>query len=197
MNQRVEPDAVSLCADCPDKEPVRPVEHLNWQVETTVEKYDAAWTAEEIAEGRAGQPIEVVRDHGNLLMNVGAQRLIDQLIGVTTLPFDNTHCRLGVGDSSTAVAASQTDLQAAAGATHRQFKMMDATYPSRSDQTMTFKATFASGEAQFAWNEWCIDQGTADGTTVTAPMLNRKVPSGGLGTKGAVSWVLTVAITPS
>lgn len=188
-----EPQIVSLCKDCPPPVPA-PAEALNWKVETTVEKYDGDYTAEEIE--RLGiEPVEVVHSKGNLLTNAGAQRLIDQLIGATTTPFDNTHARLGVGDSSTAAAASQTDLQAAAGSTHRQFKVMDATYPSRSSQTVTFKSTFASGEAQFAWREWCIDRGTANGTTVTAPMFNRKVDTS-LGTKGAVAWTLTVSITP-
>jgi hypothetical protein len=210
---------VDLCVDCPPKEQKFIISHQpseftendphvtdqivedvpkpgNWGVETIVEKYDGDYTAEEIQ--RLGiKPVEVVRSTGNLLMNAGAQRLIDQLIGATTLPFDNTHARLGVGNSSTAAVATHTDLQAAAGAGNRQFKMVDATFPSRASQTVTFKATFAAGEAQFAWLEWCIDRGTADGTTVTAPMFNRKVPVGGLGTKGAVSWALTVTITPA
>lgn len=210
--RRKEPEFVSLCGDCPP--PVKPAwviqsartdlatgekvvakaEGIGWKVHTLVEKFDGDYTAEEIA--RLGiKPVEVVESFGNMLMNAGAQRLIDQLIGATTAPFNNTNSRLGVGNSSTAESASQTDLQAAAGSSNRQFKVMDATYPSRSNQTVTFKSTFASGEAQFAWNEWCIDRGTADGTTVTAPMFNRKVSS--LGTKGAVAWALTVTITPT
>jgi len=164
-------------------------------VETLVEKYDADYTAEQIAK-QGIEPVEVVRVSGNLLMKAGAQRLIDQLIGVTTLPFNNANSRLGVGNSATAEVNTHTDLQAVAGAANRQFKVMDATYPSRLNETVTWKSTFAAADAQFAWNEWCIDRGTANGTTVTAPMFNRKVPATSMGTKGAVAWALTVSITP-
>lgn len=207
MAEHGEPEIVQLPVDCcPDEgegaedpkdlyegTPMK-TEALGWKVRTMVEKFDGDYTAEEIA-ARGIKPVEVFHERGNLVTNAGIQRIIDQLIGATTAPYNNTNCRLGVGNSSTAASAGQTDLQASAGSSNRQFKMMDSTYPSRSSQTMTFKATFASGEAQFAWNEWCIDKGTADGTTVTAPMLNRKVSS--MGTKGAVSWALTVTITPT
>ena len=171
-------------------------ESFEWHVETMVEKFDGDYTAQEIAE-QGIKPVEVVKVGGNMVLTAGIQRLIDQFIGATTAPFNNTNARLGVGNSNTAASAGQTDLQASAGAGNRQFKVMDATYPLRSSQTMTFKSTFASGEAQFAWLEIGIDRGTADGTTVTAPLFSRKVPSGGLGTKGAVAWALTISITPT
>ena len=90
----------------------------------------------------------------------------------------------------------QTDLQAAAGSANRQFKVMDATYPSASGGVVTARSTFATGEANFVWNEWGLDIGTptvTDGTTVNAVLLNRKVES--LGTKVSGSWVLTVSVT--
>jgi hypothetical protein len=133
--------------------------------------------------------------HGNLLLNQGIAHLEDQLIGATTNPNNNTETRLGVGNSATAEAATQTDLQAAAGAANRQFKLMNATYPSRAAQTLTFQSDYTTGEANFIWNEWCIDSGTAGGTTVTAPILNRKVAS--LGTKTTGTWTLTATVTLS
>lgn len=133
---------------------------------------------------------EVVEEiPGNLLLNQGIAHLEDQLIGATTNPNNNTETRLGVGNSATAEAATQTDLQAAAGAANRQFKLMNATFPSRSAQTLSFQSDYTSGEANFIWNEWCVDSGTAGGTTVTAPILNRKVAS--LGTKATGTWTLT------
>ena len=102
---------------------------------------------------------------------------------------------LGVGNSATAEAATQTDLQAAAGAGNRQFKLMNVSFPSRSAQTLSFQSDYTSGEANFVWNEWCIDSGTATGTTVTAPILNRKVAS--LGTKATGTWTLTATVTLS
>ena len=132
---------------------------------------------------------------GNLLLNAGIQAMEDQLIGATTSPFNNTNCRLGVGNSNTAEAATQTDLQAAAGAGNRQFKLMNATFPSRSSQTITFSSDYTSGEANFVWNEWGIDRGNANSTTVSAPMLNRKVAS--LCTKATGTWTLTATLTLS
>jgi hypothetical protein len=142
-----------------------------------------------------GDPEEALEVYGNLLLNAGIQAIEDQLIGATTSPFNNTNSRLGVGNSATAEAATQTDLQAAAGAANRQFKLMNATFPSRASQTLSFQSDFATGEANFVWNEWGIDRGNANGTTVTAPMLNRKVAS--LGTKSTGTWTLTATVTLS
>lgn len=142
-------------------------------------------------------PREIVTSLHNLLANAGIQRLEDLLIVAGGQGFDATHSRVAAGDDATAAAASQTDLQAGAGATHRQFKLVSSG-PTRSSQTITWVATFASGEGNFTagWQEWCIDVGTADGTTVTAPMLNRKVAALGTKVAGAV-WVFTVTLTIS
>jgi hypothetical protein len=136
---------------------------------------------------------EVVEAEGNLLLNAGIQHLEDQLIGAITDPFNNANTRIGVGNSATAEVATQTDLQAAAGAGNRQFKLMNGGFPSRSLQTLSFQADYTSGEANFVWNEWGIDNGNANSTTVVAPMLNRKVAS--LGTKATGTWTLTVTLT--
>jgi hypothetical protein len=141
-------------------------------------------------------PDEIVSGLGNLLVNAGIQRLEDQLIGATTAPYNNTNCRLGVGNVSTAAVATDTDLGAAAGAANRQFVLMDATFPSRAGQVITFRATFTGGLANFVWAEWALDIGTANGTTVTAPMLNHKISALGTKVSGA-QWVFTVTVTIS
>jgi hypothetical protein len=167
------------------------LERLAWHVNFQVEK----WHREE--EFLAGAPPdETLRDSGNILLNAGINRLEDLLIGAGGQALDNTHCRIGAGDGTTAVAATDTDLSAAAGSTHRWFQVMDATYPSRSSQTITFKATFGTGDGNFTWNEWGIDAGTASGNTVTAPLLNRKIASLGTKTAGA-TWAFTVTLTIS
>jgi len=148
-----------------------------------------------------GEPEECVEINGNLLLNAGIQRMEDNLIAVpaATAVFDNTHSRIGVGDSNTAEAATQTDLQAVAGATHRQFKLQVATYPQRpgsnGNQSVDWRSDFLTGEANFAWQEWGVDNGTANATTVAAPMLNRKVQS--LGTKTTGTWTMTGTLTIS
>ena len=143
-------------------------------------------------------PYEVRESVGNLLTTAGLNRLTSLLIGAGGQALTNTATRLGVGNSNTAAAVGQTDLQAAAGAGNRQFKVMDATFPQQSNGVVTAKATYPTGEANFVWNEWCLDIGSptvADGTTVNAVMLNRRVES--LGTKASGSWALTVTVTIS
>lgn len=160
------------------------IDSKTWQVAYSVEKYESD---EALANGEA--PYEVIEGKDNGLLNNGIARLLDLLIGAGGQAYNNANCRIGVGNGTTAFSAAHTDLQGAS----KYYMTMDATYPQRSAQTLTFKATFASGVAQFAWEEWGIDVGTVAGTTVVTPMLNRKVQS--FGTKGATAWVFTVTIT--
>ena len=100
--------------------------------------------------------------------------------------FTNALAYLGVGDSNTIFNAAQTDLQAAS---NKLRKAMDATFPTRATNEITFQSTFGTSEANFTWNEWGAFNAAAAGT-----MLNRKVES--LGTKTAAqSWQLNVTIT--
>lgn len=108
------------------------------------------------------------------------------LIGESITAFNNANAYIGVGDSSTGFSAAQTDLQAS---TNKLRKAMEATYPTRSGAAITFRSLFATGDANFAWNEWATFNASSGGT-----MLQRLVES--LGTKTSVaSWQLTVTIT--
>jgi hypothetical protein len=194
--------------------PEHRVDAARWQVDMRLEKRHedmAEWVGNLMRLGSTREqaeahffentaPYEVVESKGNLLLNAGIARMEDLLIGAltgTTNVFSNGNSRVGVGNSTTAASASQTDLQAAAGSANRQFKVMDATYPSRSGQTVTWQSSFTSAEANFVWNEWGIDftNTAANGTTVGTTMLNRKVES--LGTKTTGTWTLQVAVTIS
>ena len=100
--------------------------------------------------------------------------------------FNNANSYIGVGDSSTAFSAAQTDLVAA---TNKLRKAMDATYPTNATNVLTFRSTFATTDANWAWQEWGIFNAAAAGT-----MMSRKVES--LGTKtSAQSWQITCTIT--
>jgi hypothetical protein len=91
-----------------------------------------------------------------------------------------------VGDSTTPFAANQTDLQAAV---NKLRKGMEATYPQRTNNVLTFRAAFGTSEANFAWEEWGVFNAASSGV-----MLNRKVES--LGTKqNTQSWEITVTLT--
>jgi hypothetical protein len=131
------------------------------------------------------QPFETL-EFQNAYVNAGGAALLDRLIGTSPTAWDNSNAYLGAGDSSSATTAGMTDLQAAS---NKLRKAMDATFPSRSGQVMTWKATFASGDANYAWNEAALFNASAAGT-----MLCRIAQT--MGTKASgTSWTLTYTIT--
>jgi hypothetical protein len=146
-------------------------------------------------------PTDVVEHEDNVLLYGGISCLWQCLIGNGTATaaqnltyFNNANAYIGVGDSTTAEAATQTDLQAA---TNKLRQVMDATFPTHTDgttsgsNTITFKVTFGTAAANWAWQEWILANGSSGGRA-----LNRKVAS--LGTKtSAASWAFTVTVTLS
>lgn len=119
------------------------------------------------------------------LTNTGRDFLVASAVVPATLPFNNANSRVGVGNGATVFAAAQTDLQGAS----KVRKAVDATFPTVVGNVMTFRATFGTGEANFAWEEWGIFNDAAAGT-----MLNRKQES--LGTKpNTQTWQFTVTLT--
>ncbi len=119
------------------------------------------------------------------LTNAGRDFLASAAIESVTL-FNNANGRLGVGDSTTAFAASQTDLQAA---TNKLRKGMDATYPQRTGNVVTVRSTFGTSEGNFAWEELAWFNAGSGGT-----MMARKVENKGTKTS-AESWELTGTFT--
>ena len=120
------------------------------------------------------------------LTNAARDLIAQALVGEAFTSFSNANARLGVGDSSTAFAVAQTDLQAS---TNKLRKAMEAAYPSRVGNALMFRSIFGTSEANFAWNEWGVFNAASGGT-----MLNRVVAS--LGTKtSAQSWQFTVTVT--
>jgi len=110
---------------------------------------------------------------GNLTLNEGINELYTILCSAGGTKFDNTNARIGVGDSSTAADATQTGLQAT---TNKLYKAMDSGWPTfGSAQKATWRSTFASGDANFTWNEITVANGNSD----AAKNLNRKVQSMG------------------
>jgi hypothetical protein len=90
---------------------------------------------------------------------------------------------LGAGDSTTAFAIGQTDLQAASNKTRK------VATASRASGVLTFVASFGTSDANYAWEEVGIFNASSGGT-----MLARKVEA--LGTKtSAQVWQLTVTAT--
>jgi hypothetical protein len=173
---------------------VEPHDAVKWKANWKLEKFNGDSTAPE-------DSYEVIEREGNLLMYGGASCLWQALIGNGTTTadqaltyFSNARAAIGVGDSNTAAVATHTNLQAA---TNKLRKAMDATYPQHTDATtsgaasIVFRSTFATGDANFAWQEWGVFNSTTD---ATGRMLNRKVES--LGTKtSSATWQFTVTLT--
>lgn len=162
----------------------------------TAVHYAGDWTPEQIAAGLApialdedGRPM--VYEAKNILVNAGIQLMLDLLIGAGGTVYSNANSYIGIGDSNTAVAASQTDLQAA---TNKVKKIMDATFPSRSGQTMTWRCTFSTSEGNFSIQEAGIFNGGP--AFATGTMLNRLLAA--LGTKtSATTLQVTATLTIS
>jgi len=148
-------------------------------------------------------PDEVVETEGNLLMYGGVSCLWQTLQGNGTSTagqvltyFTNTSAAIGVGDSTTAAVATQTDLQAS---TNKLRVGMNASYPAQTDgttsaaNTIQFQSTFGTSQGNYVWNEQGIFNSS---TAATGRMLNRVVNA--LGTKvSGTSWTVTGQITIS
>jgi hypothetical protein len=119
------------------------------------------------------------------LTNTGRNLIAARLVGATMPAIDATTGYLGVGDSATAFVNTQTDLVAAA---NKFRKILDGA-PVLATNLFTCISTFASGDANFAWNEFGLFNAAAAGT-----MFSRKVSAQGTKTIGQV-WELTYAQT--
>lgn len=187
------------------------VQTLTWRPVAHVDKFDDDQT--EWVRARTGlitpkhadflalrlRPVDEAHDEGNLLTTVGLNRIGSLVIAGGGQGMSNTATRLGVGNGAGSAAVGDTDLGAAAGSSNRWFMTMDATFPSQSNGVITAKASFATGDGNFAWNEWGLDIGTptvSASATVNSPLVNHKT-SAALGTKVSGTWVLTVTITLS
>lgn len=121
------------------------------------------------------------------LVNLARDMIADAIIGgssYTKLNSANAH--IGVGSSSTAHAAAQTDLQGAS----KTRKAMDTGYPTRTANVVTFRSTFAEADGNHAWSEYGLFNASSAGQ-----MLLRGVTTA-LGTKTSnVKWRITMEVT--
>lgn len=169
-----------------------------------------------------GAPEDGIREEpGNLLVTVGLSAITSLLLGnggqaLGTSGTSNKYGICGVGTGTTSATTSDTALTEddSADAFYQGF---DSSYPTNDDGVMTGQSTFASSNANFAWNEWCwaTSTGTYGGTETstelhytsgsglwasdtTQVMWNHKVPGSSLGTKASgAAWVFTTTITLS
>lgn len=150
------------------------------------------WRIKKFANDEAfkkGKAYEEKEIKGNILVNAGINALLTLLAGGGGTAFDNSNAYLGVGDSTTAASATQTDLQAS---TNKLRKAMNSGYPTYgTSQKITFQADFGSTDANFSWQEFGTFNASTGGT-----MLDRKVSNQGTKASGQ-TWQLTLEITLS
>lgn len=121
---------------------------------------------------------------GNILLYGGASNLWEYAIGngsgtsnLALTYLNNGNAYIGVGDGMTATDATQTALQGS----NTQRNAMDATYPQHTTGTglansqITFQSTFITTDANFAWQEF----GLFNGTGSNRVLINRKVSNQG------------------
>jgi hypothetical protein len=207
-------------------------DHINWHATAHIDKfspdqtrYAEAWLAEHAGCCALRVPVYPDRlDHlvlaqlfpdgpedgtadadENLLVNGGLNVMTELLIGtaLTGSVLSNTYGFVGAGAGVTAATTSDTALTDDGGSAF--YQGFNATYPSQSGGVVTAVATFGSGSANFAWNEWCYGSSTVAVSTSTSAtmasltsgaetMWNHKVASLGTKVSGA-SWVFTATIT--
>jgi hypothetical protein len=118
------------------------------------------------------------------LTTAGRNHIASLLTGTGTA-FNTANAHLGVGNSTTAFNASQTDLVGAS----KTRKVVDSA-PGLATNVITFVATFGTGDANHAWDEIGVFNASSGGV-----MLSRVVQA--LGTKSSGTWVLTHTVTVS
>ena len=101
--------------------------------------------------------------------------------------FTNALARTGVGNSTTVAAATDTGLIGGSTA----FVAMEATFPTLVSQTINFKGSYASGVAEFAWEEFTVDNGSTPDDN-----LQRLVTPKGTKSTGE-TWTAEIQITGS
>lgn len=150
------------------------------------------WKIEKFADDAAvqgGHPYETVKFEDNILVNGGINLMLTLLAGGGGTVFNGGNSFIGVGDSSAAESAGQTDLQAS---TNKTRVLMNFGFPTfGTSQQIVFQSDFTAALGNYAWNEFAAFNAAAAGT-----MLNRKVSSQGTKASGQ-TWRVTLTITIS
>jgi hypothetical protein len=132
--------------------------------------------------------VEINEWTGNIALNEGLNLIADLFCGAGGTAFDSAHAYIGVGDSSTAAAATQTGLQAS---TNKAWAGMASGYPtSGTNQQAVYRAIFESGVANFAWEEFTLGNSNDD----SGENFMRATASKGTKVAGE-QWTVTITVT--
>jgi len=132
----------------------------------------------------------------NMILQAGWVALLGGIAGTSiTTKWSGTVGRIGVGDSATAAAYAQTDLQASTNKYYQLVSGAPTIATGSSPATLTFTSVFGTGNANYAWQEFVCDEGTASNTgPVVAVCLNRGVSAQGTKASGQ-TWTATATIS--
>lgn len=151
-------------------------------------------------------PYSVTReDNCNAIVQQGWVWLLGGVAGTTmSTKFSATNGRIGVGTSTTAVAWGQTYLQAdsGSGSTASYYQLVSGTpaiTTSSGPATLVFSASFGTGVANFAWQEFGTDNANASGVYLNGlaggyGLFNRGVSNQGTKVSGQ-TWTATETIS--
>lgn len=122
-----------------------------------------------------------------MLLHLGRNNLAALTINDSGVVYDSTGATIHVSSAtSTTYTATSTDI---GGSPY--VMTMEATYPQRATNQLTFRGVASTDSANFAWEAWAISNST---TTGAGDFLNRAQES--LGTKtSSQSWQFTVDVT--
>jgi hypothetical protein len=143
------------------------------------------------------RPYETSESSSNLLVTAGWDRILTLAIGGGGQAYDSTHTRIGVGTATAAAASGDTSLTATGtAAVWSRVTGAGTVGTGTGVRRLSFVSTFGTGDANMAWAEWGIDQGTAAGVTTgaaTAPLLNHAVSAQGTKASGQ-TWTATALL---
>lgn len=142
-------------------------------------------------------------DNCNMIVQAGWVALLGSIAGTSiTNKFSGTYGRIGVGTSNTAAAYTQTYLQGdtGGGSTTSYYQLVSGAptiSTGSTPPTLVFSASFASGNANFAWQEFGTDNYTASSVTTqgtSSVFFNRGVSNQGTKASGQ-TWTATETIS--
>ena len=125
----------------------------------------------------------------NVILTTGKNLLLDRLFAASG--FGGPVNSMGIGNSATAAAATDTQLLGASPAPY--FQALDS-LPTRAGLVVTCVSTFGTGVANQNWQEMALANAT---TNVSGTLFNRISPIGPFNKTAAVSIVLTCTVTQS
>jgi hypothetical protein len=151
------------------------------------------------------RPYSVTHDYDcNMFLQAGYVALLGGIAGTSIVnKFSATFGRIGVGTSTTTATYADTHLTGdTGGSSTTSYYMTCGAVPtlvtSSSPPTMTFTASFATGVANFAWNEFGTDNYNTAGVTTQSLsnviFINHGISPQGIKVSGQI-WTATEVLT--